>query len=151
MAGVGVLYSNQFIKEALKKEHNLEVDTLKVALMSPSFVADINTKGTWADCSADEIAAGYGYTAGGETLTSVSVNINTTDSLVELFCDNVTWQASGGAIPTVGHAVIYNASHVNSTVVMFIDFIATFDTPDTKLFQINFSEGLGIVGNETFV
>lgn len=140
-------YSHQFMMESVKKEHNVTSDVLKVALMDTTFAFDPDTHSTWADCSANEIAGGNGYTAGGETLTTVSAAIDATGNKVDLTCDNVTWTATGGPIPTTGAAVIYNSTHVNSTVVMCIDFDADYDTADGKLFQINFSNGLGTLNN----
>lgn len=140
-------YSHQFMMECLQKQHDVETDVLKIALMDTVFAFDPDTHATWADCSANEIAGGFGYIAGGETLTTVAVTIDPASDKVDLTADSVTWTASGGAIPTVGAAVIYNSSHVNSTVVMAIDFGADYDTPDTKLFQINLSNGLGELTN----
>lgn len=140
-------YSHQFMMEAVTKEHDLEVDTLKIALMDDTFAFDPDTHATWADCSANEITGTFGYTTGGETLTNVLVSIDAVANQVDIDCDNVTWTASGGALDTIGSAVIYNSSHASSTVVMGIDFGADYDTPDGKLFQVNFSNGFGELAN----
>lgn len=136
-------YSLQFLLEVVRKEHDLENDTLKVILMNSSFSFDASTHATYSDVSGSEIAGGNGYTAGGETLTNVLASIGT--SQVDIACDNVTWTASSGPIPTVGAAVIYNDTHASKTVVKCIDFGADYDTPDDKLFQINFSNGMASV------
>lgn len=136
-------YSLQFLLEVIRKEHDLEDDTLKIALMDSAFTFDPATHTTWADCSASEITAQNGYTAGGETLTGVLASIGT--SQVDVACDSVTWTASGGAIPTTGSAIVYNSSHASDTVVKCIDFGVDYDTIDGKLFQINFSNGLASV------
>jgi len=134
--------SLQFFLEMLRKEHGLENDTLKVALMVPSFSFDETIHGTWADVSADEIAGGNGYTAGGQTLANVAASINTADKRVEIDADNPSWTASGGAIATTGSAIVYNDTHASKTVVLHIQFEANYDTPDTKVLQINLSNGL---------
>lgn len=140
-------YSHQFMIETIKKEHNITTDILKVVLMDTTFAFDPDIHAMWADCSANEIADGYGYTAGGETLNNVGAVIDTTGDKVDLTCDNVTWTAAGGPLPTTGAAIIYNSTHPNNTVVMCIDFDADYDTADGKLFQINFSNGLGTLDN----
>lgn len=140
-------YSHQFMMEALRKEHDIESDALYIALMDTTFTFDPDTHATWADCSADEIANGFGYSTAGELMTNVAMTIDTTGNQVDISADNITWEASGGPIPTTGSAIIYNATHSNSTVVMGIDFDADYDTPDGKLFQINFSNGLGALQN----
>jgi len=140
-------YSHQFMMEALRKEHNIEADALYIALMDTAFAFDPDTHATWADCSANEIAGGFGYSTAGELMTNVAMTIDAVTNQVDIAADNITWTASGGPFPTTGSAIIYNATHVNSTVVMGIDFDADYDTPDTKLFQINFSNGLGALQN----
>lgn len=140
-------YSHQFLLECIRKEHDIEDDTLKIALMDTTFAFDPDTHATWADCSASEIANGNGYTTGGETLTGVVASIDAVGNKVDIAATSVTWTASVGAIPTVGSAVIYNDTHINKTVVMCIDFGADYDTYVDKLFQINLSSGLGEVSN----
>lgn len=140
-------YSYQFLLELLRKEHDVEDDTLKIILLDSAFTFDPETDATYSDVSASEIANGYGYTTGGDTLTNVLAAINTVDDNVGIAADSVTWTAAAGAIPTVGSAIVYNDTHANDTVVMCIDFGADYDTADTKLFQINFANGFGIVSN----
>lgn len=140
-------YSHQFMLECLRKEHDIEDDTLKIILLGSAFAFDPDTHATYSDVSASEIANGNGYTTGGDTLTNVDASIDTVGDKVDIAADSVTWTASGGAIPTVGSAIVYNDSHTNDTVVMCIDFGADYDTADTKLFQINFANGFGLVSN----
>ena len=141
--------SLQFLLEMLQKEHDLESDTLKIALMDTTFTFDETTDATWGDVSANEIADGNGYTAGGQTLTTVAASINTADARVELDADNPSWTASGGAIATTGSAIVYNDTHANQTVVQHINFSADYDTPAGKVFQVNVSDGLRWFQNES--
>lgn len=140
-------YSHQFMLEILRAEHDIEDDTLKIILLGSAFTFDPDTHATYSDVSASEIANGYGYTTGGSTLTNVAVSIDTSGNKVDIEADSVTWTASGGPIPTVGSAIVYNDTHASKTVVMCIDFGADYDTPDTKLFQVNFAGGFGQVEN----
>lgn len=140
-------FSHKFLEQVVKAEHDLTTVTLKAALMKPAFSFDPDSHGVWASCSASEISAGNGYTAGGAALTSVNVAISASTNQVDITANNVTWTASGGAIAQTGAAVIYNTSHSSSTVVMGIDFGADYSTADGKLFQLNFSSGLAVVDN----
>lgn len=137
-----------FLQEMLLKEHDLGADVLKIALMVPAFTFDPEAHGTWGDVSASEIDDGFGYTAGGQDLDMVSVSINAAEARVEVHANNPSWTADGGAIATIGSAIVYNDTHASKTVVQHIQFGATYDTPDTKIFQVNMSEGLRYWKNE---
>lgn len=140
-------FSHQFLMEVMKKEHDVSTDALKVALMDTTFAFDPDTHATWADCSANEITGGNGYTAGGETLLNVAVSIDATADQVDIAADNMTWTASGGPIAETGAAVVYNSTHASNTVVMCIDFGADYITADGRLFQLNFENGFAVVDN----
>lgn len=144
---VTVTHSFQYILENYRKEHDLENDTLKMILMADGFTFDPETHATYADVSGDEIADGNGYTSGGETISNVAASINTTDSQVEVSADNVTYTASGGSIPAVNAAIVYNSSHADDTVVLCIEFDASYETPDGQLLQVNLTDGLTIGAN----
>ena len=133
--------------ECLQKAHDVENDVLKIALMDTVFAFDPDTHENWAACSANEVANGYGYTTGGETMAGIVLSIDAAGNKVDIAATSVTWTAAAGPIPTTGSAIIYNSTHATDTVVMCIDFGADYDTADGKLFQINLSNGLGEVTN----
>ena len=139
-------YSHEFMKGCLLGEHNINNNVLTIALMDDTFTFDPDTHSNWAACSAHEVVAGAsGYLK--KTLSNVAVSIDTLGKKVNITSDSVTWIAYGAAIPTTGSAIIYNDTHESDVVVMCIDYGATYDTDDGKLFQINFSDGLGVVTN----
>ena len=146
---VAVTYSHQFLLECIRKEHDLEDDTLKIILLGSAFAFDPDTHALYSNVSASEIDNGYGYTTGGVTLTSVAATIDTTGNKVDIAADSVTWTAAAGPIPTVGAAIVYNDTHASKTVIMCIDFGdgVSYDTADTHLLQINFAGGFGEVNN----
>ncbi len=141
--------SLKFFSEMLQGQHDLVTDNLNIALMETAFTFNEETHSTWADCSASEITAGNGYTAGGQALSNVNVTINTAEKRIEFDADNPTWTASGGAIAQTGSAILYNDSHTNKTVIAGIQFSAAYDTPDTKIFQLNFANGIRFFENMT--
>jgi len=139
-------YSLEFMLGCLLKEHHINNDVLKIALMDDSFAFDSDTHSTWADCSAHEVVAGSsGYVM--QTLANVVASKDSVGKKIDISASSATWTASGAAIPTTGSAIIYNDTHASDVVVMCIDFDADYDTADGKLFQINLSNGLGEVEN----
>lgn len=78
---------------------------MRCALVTSSYTANYSTHSAWADVSANEIAAGNGYSAGGIALTNVSIVRSGTTTT--LSCDNIIWTASGGPIPAWRHAIFY--------------------------------------------
>lgn len=151
-------FSHQFLEEVVKGEHDVTTDTLKCILLDANFAFDPDVHATYSDCVAGsgsgeglgtgvEIDNGNGYTTGGKTLTTVTVSIDASADKVDIDADNITWTATGGAIPEVGAAVVYNDSHASKTVIMAIDFGANYVTAQDKLFQLNFSNGLAVVDN----
>ena len=151
-------FSHQFLEEVVKGEHDVTTDTLKCILLDANFAFDPDVHATYSDCVAGsgsgaglgtgvEIDNGNGYTTGGKTITTVTVSIDASADKVDIDADNITWTATGGAIPEVGAAVVYNDSHASKTVIMAIDFGANYVTAQDKLFQLNFSNGLAVVDN----
>lgn len=81
--------------------------TVKVALVAASYTPNSGTGGhdEWADVSANEIAAGNGYAAGGYALTADAATAITGGW--KYASENVAWTASGGSIPQWRYAVFY--------------------------------------------
>jgi len=140
-------YSLQFLLEVVRKEHDLEDDTLKIMLLTPAFAFNPATHADYSDVSGSEIATGNGYTTGGETLANVVASIGS--GQVDIDCDNVTWTAGASAMATTGAAIIYNDSHASKTVIKCIDFGDDYATAAAKLLQINFAAGMASVKTVT--
>lgn len=93
---------NQFVVDVQSKVHNLAADSLKVLLTN---VAPVATNAVKADLT--EIAAGNGYTAGGNAAAFVS--LNQTGGVAKLvLSDPATFTGSGGSIGPFRYAVLYN-------------------------------------------
>jgi len=103
---------NQFVEDLGSKVHNLDTDELKILLTNTApNAADINVDTVESPCiveatsNAVEVAAGNGYTKGGEI---VSTNVYAeTSGVGKLYGVKVTFTATG-AIPTFRYAVLYN-------------------------------------------
>lgn len=91
-----------FVDQIGKGKHDFSTHTIKVLLTN---VAPVATNSVKADLT--EIAAGNGYTAGGNSVTPVWSETTGTASLAGT---DVTFTASGGAMATFRYVVLYNDS-----------------------------------------
>ena len=101
-------------------------DSMKIALMKPTYVPNPDTQKFWADVSAQELAAGAGYTAGGITLATKSQAYNAATDRTDLKAADVSW--GPGATFDAAFAVIYDAqSGVAATMPLWslVDFQGT--------------------------
>lgn len=107
---------NRFKANLMNKVVDLEADTIKVALLNGSH-AFTATNTVWTDVSANEITntSGTAYTAGGVTLTGLTVTEGATTIWT---ASSVSWTT---ATFTANHAVIYDIT-ATSNLVLSIDF-----------------------------
>lgn len=111
---------------------NAAGDTYKVKLLSAgTFNA---THATLAATGGTEADAGTGYTAGGATLSGVTVSTVTTNDAA-FDANDVTWSASGGSVSGVS-AILYNDTDTNKPPVAYIDFGGTESAGDGTDFKI---------------
>ena len=103
--------TTSFKKELYTGVHDLSTDTLKIALYTAN--ADLNESTTVYTTSAE--VTGTGYTAGGVTLTGVTINSSGFTAYVDF--DNVVF----GASVTARCALIYNSSQGNKSIAV-LDF-----------------------------
>lgn len=108
---------NVFVENLAEKTHNLGSDVLKVALTNTAPNASTHT--VLADIT--ELAAGNGYTAGGnQSLQSSSSQTAGTYTLVT--ADPATWTAAGGSIGPFRYAVLYNSTAVGGPLIGWWDY-----------------------------
>lgn len=103
--------TTSFKAECWQAIHNLLTDTLKIALYDS--YANLN-EATTAYSTSHEIT-GTGYTAGGLTITGVT--IGTSGYTAYCSFNNISWS---GAL-TARYALIYNSSKANRSVAV-LDF-----------------------------
>jgi len=104
---------NSFKQELLQGLHDLDGNTLKLALFTSSATLDASTTAY----STTNEASGTGYTAGGETVTSVAVSLSGTTAFVD-FADVSFTSAT---ISDAAGALLYNSS-VSDKAIAVIDF-----------------------------
>jgi hypothetical protein len=104
--------TTSFKAELYQAIHNLTTDTLKIALYTGNASLDASTT---AYSSTNEIT-GTGYTAGGVTITGVTVNSSGYTAYVSF--NNPSWSSASF---TARAALIYNSSKANRSIAV-LDF-----------------------------
>lgn len=101
---------------------NLGTDTLKIILVSAAYAPNIDTHEDYADIT-NELVTGGGYTAGGQTLTGVTVLTDLANDRAALDANDVTWPTS--TITNARGAVIYKdtGTPATSKLIGYIDFV----------------------------
>jgi hypothetical protein len=107
----------QFKRDVMLGLHDLDSDTLKIALYTSS--ATLNAT-TTAYTTTNEVANGNGYTTGGVALANASVIINSTSGCFD--SDNPEWTS---ATFTARGALIYNDTESDLAIVV-LDFGGDF-------------------------
>lgn len=103
---------SSFKQQILLGEHDLDTDTIKIALYTSSATLGASTT---AYTTSDEVV-GTGYVAGGNTLAGATVSLSGTTAYVD-FTDT-TWASSS---ITARGALIYNSSKSNKAIAV-LDF-----------------------------
>lgn len=122
---------NSFSEALAEGVHDLGADTLRWVLTNTAPVA-----GNTVLADITQIAAGNGYTTGGETLTtSSSSQTSGTYSLV--LADDVL-SASGGSIGPFQYVVLYNDTATNDELIGFYDYGSAVTVNDGEDFTLDF-------------
>lgn len=98
---------------------DLDTDTVKVALVTSSYTPNQDTHDFFDDVTNE--VSGTGYTAGGATLGSPTVTLDTTNDRVDFDAADTSWTTS---TITARAAVIYKSTGTASTspLIAYIDF-----------------------------
>jgi hypothetical protein len=118
--------TTSFKQDVLLGVHDLDTDNIKMALFLAT--ADLGADTTVYTTAGE--TSGAGYTAGGETLTGVTVLTSGTTAYVD-FADPV-WNPAGF---TARGALIYNASKSNKAIAV-LDFGSDKTTTTTFTVQM---------------
>lgn len=94
---------------------DLDTDTLKIMLVTSAYTPDFGVHDFKADVTNE--VSGTGYTAGGETLTSLSLTQSA--GTITFDAADVTWASS---TITARGAVIYDDTVLNDPLICYIDF-----------------------------
>jgi len=125
---------NSFKTELLGGTHDLDTDTIKIALYTSSATLGASTT---AYSTTNEVTGSTGYTAGGNTLSGASITLSGSTAIVD-FTDT-TWSS---ATITARGALIYNSSKSDKAIAVLDfgsdksstngDFTVVFPTADAS-------------------
>lgn len=129
-----------FVENLAEKVHNLQSDTLKVALTNTAPTVASDT--VWNTTVAPAPAAANGYSAGGNTITTTS-SAQTTGTYKLVLADSV-FTASGGSIGPFRYVILYNSTASNA-VIGYYDYGSSITLADTETFTVDFDATNGVL------
>lgn len=122
--------ANNFRVLLAQGQPDFSTDVFKMILVAANFVFNPDIHDLYSDVSASELADGFGYTIGGALLSGVVVQQDDVNNVASITWANVSWTAAGGDIGPTSGAIIYDETLINSPIVGFIDFGATYTEVD---------------------
>ena len=126
----------QFVEDVGRKVHDLNADTLKIALTNTA--PNVSTHAALADIT--EISAGNGYTAGG---TAVASNAYSQSAGVgALTGADVVFTASGGSMATARYAVLYNDTSTGDKLIQYWDYGSSFTLATGETLTVDFGTNI---------
>lgn len=130
---------NTFVADLAEKVHNLSSDSLKVMLTN---TAPSATNAVKADIT--EIAAGNGYTAGGNSAAITSCT-QTAGTLKLILANPATWTATGGLIGPFRYVVLYNSTPTAGNLIGFYDYGSALTLSSGDNFSVQFDATNGVL------
>lgn len=113
-------YYGKFFASLFNKQVDIDSDVIKVMLCSSSYTPDQDTH-QYKSSVTNEIT-GTGYTAGGNTLGSVTISYNDATNKLTVDAEDVSWPSSTF---TARYAVIYDSSpgsDATRPLICYVDF-----------------------------
>lgn len=89
---------------------DLDTDTFRMVLVTSSYTPAQNTDDAWSDISANEVAAGGGYSTHGKLITQ---SVTRASNVVTFDCDDQSWTA---ATITAKYAVIVKDANADGSL-----------------------------------
>jgi hypothetical protein len=131
---------NSFVEDLAEKVHNLASDTLKLLLTNAAPLASNTIK-----ANLTEIAAGFGYSAGGPTVTITSSG--QVSGTYKLVGTDVVITASGGAIGPARYVTLYNDTPTSPAdpLIGWWDYGSSITLADGETLTVDFDGTNGIL------
>jgi len=126
-----------FVADLANKVHNLSADALKVMLTNT-----VPVRTNTVASNITEIAAGNGYTAGGNAAALTSC-AQTGGVLTLVLANPATWTAAGGSVGPFQYAVIYNST--NNALIAWFDYGQAVSMSPPDNFSVQFSSTTGVL------
>ena len=130
----------KYIQDVHHKVHDLSADAIYIMLTN---VAPVATNSVKADLT--EIAAGFGYTAGGAA--SATASSGHTSGVYKLVLTDVTFTASGGSIGPFRYVVFYNNTPTSPAdpLIGWYDYGSALTLLDGQSFLVDMTEANGLL------
>lgn len=137
---------NVFVEALAEKNHNLGSDALKIYLSNtaPNASTHVTYDGVTGSTGPAEIAAGNGYTAGGNATTVVS-SAQTAGIYTLILSDPATWTASGGSIGPFRYFVLYNSTATSNNLIGWWDYGTNLTLNATESFLVDLNQTTGVL------
>lgn len=133
---------NLFTQDVCDGAHNFKTggNTYNVMLTNTAPVA---TNHLYGDISANELAAGGGYTTGG---TASAMSDTSTSGTEKVLATNVTFTGSGGGTASFRYVVIYNVTTTTplKPLVAWFDFGSSISLNAGDTFTVSFDATNGL-------
>jgi|OpeIllAssembly_1097287.scaffolds.fasta_scaffold00035_2 hypothetical protein len=111
---------NEFLVDVGSEKHNLPSDTLKIGIIDATATPLVTqTTPTWSDFSANEVATGTAYVAGGPSLTGVTWT--QTAGVTKLDSNSITIAYDAAGFTDGAFGIVYNSSAPSSEAIGFLD------------------------------
>lgn len=137
---------NSFPEALAEAKFNLGTDTLKVYLSNTAPDASTHTAydGTTGTTGPAEIAAGNGYTAGGNT-ASVTSSAQTGGVYKLVLGDPNAWVATANSIGPFQYAVLYSDTATNNDLIGWWDYGTPVTLAVGESFTVDFDGTTGVL------
>ena len=118
-SGIYNLHKQYILDNTTNGRVDWDADTIKVALVTSSYTPNFDTHNFFDDVTNE--VSGTGYTAGGATLGSVTITLDTANDRVDVDAADTSWTSS---TITARGAVIYKSTGTPSTspLIAYVDF-----------------------------
>lgn len=149
MAQGDITFFNEFLEDEGLKIHNLNTDTIKVALTDGGTTPTASTAdprwgaGGTTDFSAEEVTPGGNYTTGGEDVTNTFSESGGTGTLG---ATDVSWTANASNPTDATWGIIYNDTSSGKEAIAFVDLGGAFDMTSGDL---TIAWGSSAIGTKT--
>lgn len=112
---------NGYKVNAMKGAIALLTDTINIALLTSSYTPSVGSHKFFSDVNGNEVS-GTGYTAGGQTLSGITITEDDVNNLAAFLAANVSWP--GSTLSNVRYAAIYKntGNPATSPLIGYIDF-----------------------------
>lgn len=131
MAQGDVVVFDQFMVDMAEKLHDLENDTIKVALITSVVTPSATTSdprwgaGGGTNLSTNQVTPGGNYVTGGATAANPAVTL--TGGLAMFDADDVSWAQNASNPTDAEWAIIYNDTDAGKRAIGYVDIGGAFN------------------------